>query len=369
MLALDDGDLCDSVRRIGVDPAVARRYDLDGIIRRNFEALATTAAARPPLQFAYSIKTNPDPAFAGEALRANLFAEVISPQELAFALSLGFGNRTIYNGPWPAWQAGAAPGIAFADSVAAFAENAHRLPDTVCGFRVRPEGISSRFGIAREDVPDAIAAIRASGRRSIALSFHVRPQDYGSRTWREIVDEVVAFGKDLERATRSRIAAFDVGGGPTPAEFDRLVAAGDLTWLISTVTLELPSTEAIYLEPGQAVATPCAVYVAPVLERRSRSVVIAAGYPEVSQIRTFPHRVLGIYDDGTVQLLRDGTDCILGRTCLEYDIVRNDVRLPAQLDSLRAVVIADAGAYDSSMAFGFGLGGNKQRDELGVARR
>ncbi len=369
MLALDDADLRNAVRRLAVDPAIAGRYRLDQVIERNFAALAKMAEMRPPLQFGYSVKTNPDRAFVAAARSAGLFAEVISPQELALALEFGFGTRTIYNGPWPAWRAGASPGIVFADSLQAFNENARRLPDALCGLRVRPARIESRFGVTREQLGEVIQAVRAAQRSRIAVSFHVRPEDYGDRSWRDIVQEVAAFGRELERNASARIVAFDAGGGRTPGDFDQGIAAGDLAWLAQTITTELSAVEAIYMEPGQAVATPCAVYVAPVLERRPGEAIVAAGYPEVSQIHAFPHRVLAIHADGEVEMLQTGADRILGRTCLEYDVIRNDVHLPSSMESVVAIVVADAGAYDSSMAFSFSLGGNKKRDDLGAPGR
>jgi diaminopimelate decarboxylase len=91
-------------------------------------------------------------------------------------------------------------------------------------------------------------------------------------------------------------------------------------------------------------------------------VVVDAGYPDVPQIGTFPHRVLALVDGG-VRLLPPGNDRILGCTCLEYDVIRDGVRLPARIDRLQAIVVADAGAYDTSMSFDFARAGNKRFDD------
>ncbi len=368
MLVLDDDDLRDAIRRLGIDPARPGRYRLDNVIRRNFEALSASMQLRSPLQFAYSVKTNPDPAFLTAARAAGLYAEVIGPQELALAHEFGFANNTIYNGPYPAWQAGALPGMIFADSLEAFVENARRFSDGITGLRVRPAGIMSRFGVPHENVADAAAAIRTTGRTAVGVSFHVRPEDYAERTWRDVVEDALLFSLQIERTTRARVIAFNVGGGRTPLEFDRSIAAGDLAWLIRTVTSALPAIQVIFSEPGQAVATPCGIYVAPVLERRRHEVVVNAGYPELSQIRTFDHRVLGVFKNDEIALLPKGEERILGRTCLEYDVIRDEVRLPDDADALQAIVIADAGAYDYSMAFNFALGGNSERNDPGVRR-
>ncbi len=369
MLVLDDPDLCDAVRRLTIDPGQSRRYRLDDVLRRNFAALATTARLRSPLHFAYSVKTNPDAAFVSAARDAGLYAEVISPQELALAREFGFGNKTIYNGPWPAWRAGASPGIAFADSLEAFAGNTRHLNDTLPGLRVRPRHIPSRFGVAPDETNDIAEVVRQSGCDALGVSFHVRPEDYGTRSWREIVEEVLDFASEIERVTRARVVSFNIGGGRTPLEFDRGVAGGDLAWLTRVTTQALPALQTLFAEPGQAVATPCMVLVTPVLEHRKNEIVVASGYPEVSQIRTYAHRVLAVFDDGSIELMETGYDRILGRTCLEYDIIRDNIGLPRRAERLIAIVIADVGAYDFSMAFEFAGGGNKERDDFGVHRR
>lgn len=366
MLVLDDDDLCTAVRGLKLDYRARGRHALYDVARRNVQALGQFEALRAPLRFAYSVKTNPDRALLEMFCDAGLYAEVISPEELTLALSLGFGLRTIYNGPHPAWRAEGIPGIVFSDSAQSFAENARRLEGTLVGIRVRPPGIQSRFGVGEDELRDVYHAIRSTGRRSVGVSMHVRPQDFRGRRWREVVAGAIELARAIERHARTRVTAFDVGGGNTPVEFDRALASGDFAWLLREVTLALPYTNAVFAEPGQAIVTPTAVFVAPVLEiRRHRGrtdVVVDAGYPELPQVTTFPHRVLAVAGDD-VRLLGEGRDRILGRTCLEYDILRDHIRLPSDARALQAVVIADVGAYDASMGFDFARGGNRAIDE------
>ena len=202
------------------------------------------------------------------------------------------------------------------------------------------------------------------------MSLHVRPEDYGGRSWRQIVAHALEFARTLEERCRVKVTAFDVGGGKSPVEFDRAIAAGDFAWLLRESLAALPYAHAVFAEPGQAVVTPIEFMVAPVLEIRREGgrtdVVVDAGYPDLPQIRTYEHRVLAIVN-GDVHLLGKGTDRILGCTCLEYDVIRDDVRLPARLEHLQAIVVADAGAYDTSMGFEFARGGNRAVDDrIGV---
>ncbi len=370
MLVLDDDDLRSAVRSLAFDPLRRGRYALDGVLRRNVQALVTLQDLRHPLRFAYSVKTNPDRELLTLVCEAGLYAEVISPQELQLAIELGFENRTIYNGPQPAWRSSESPGIVFADSIEAYLENLRRLEGSLIGVRVRPPGVSSRFGIDESQLPALCEAIRSSGRRTLGISLHVRPQDFDGRNWRDIVGLAIDLARQVERRTRARVTAFDVGGGKTPLEFDRAFARGDFAWLLRETALALPYTHAIFAEPGQAVVTPGHVFVAPVLEIRRADgrtdVVVDAGYPDLPQITTFPHRVLAVCERNgryDVELLEPGNDCVLGCTCLEYDIIRKDVRLPHDLDRLRALIVADVGAYDVSMGFDFARGGNNVRHE------
>ncbi|MBV8639391.1 MAG: hypothetical protein JO322_15025 [Candidatus Eremiobacteraeota bacterium] len=370
MLALDNDALRAAVSRVRPDPARRARYFLYDILRRNFRALAAVESLRPPLRFAYSVKTNPDGELLECANDAGLYAEVIGPQELDLAHRLGFGSRTVYNGPHPAWRAGDVPGVIFSDSPESFAENARRVEGALVGIRVRPPGVASRFGIAESQLDDIVTAIRSSGRRTTGVSLHVRPQDFGNRSWRQIVASGIDFAREIEKRTGAKVTAFDVGGGKTPVEFDQSLAAGDFAWLLRETLAALAYAHAIFAEPGQAVVTPGAFFVAPVLEIRrydgAADVVVDAGYPDLPQIHTFPHRVLALAGND-VALLERGNDRILGCTCLEYDVIRDDVRLPAHLDALEAIVIADAGAYDHSMSFDFARGGNRPVDErIGV---
>lgn len=370
MLALDDDALRAAVSRVNPDPARRARYLLYDVLRRNVQALAVVESLRPPLRFAYSVKTNPDRDLLEIVREAGLYAEVISPQELELVTRLGFADRTIYNGPYPAWRTNEAPAIVFSDSPEAFAENSRRLEGPLVGVRVRPAGVTSRFGITEEQLDDVCDAIRATARRTTGVSLHVRPEDFGRHSWRAIVASAIEYARYIEAKSGARVTAFDVGGGKTPVEFDRSLAAGDFAWLLRETHVALPYASDVFAEPGQAVVTPGAFVVAPVLEIRRSSgvtdVVVDAGYPDLPQIRTFAHRVLALVD-GEPVLLEPGGDRILGCTCLEYDVIRDDVRLPARLDALEAIVIADAGAYDDSMSFDFARGGNTAVDDrIGV---
>jgi diaminopimelate decarboxylase len=58
-------------------------------------------------------------------------------------------------------------------------------------------------------------------------------------------------------------------------------------------------------------------------------------------------------------LLRPGADAILGRTCMETDIVATGVEIPAGVRAADVLVVTDVGAYDTSKSYAFGRGDNR----------
>jgi diaminopimelate decarboxylase len=55
-----------------------------------------------------------------------------------------------------------------------------------------------------------------------------------------------------------------------------------------------------------------------------------------------------------------GPDRLLGRTCLEYDLI-DGMRFPPDLAPGDRLLITDTGSYDHSMAFNFARGGGRHR--------
>jgi len=345
------------VRRGG---GTRRRVLLPSIVESVFARAARLASSYPVLRLAYSVKTNPAPALLHAAHRSGFLAEVIGPQELDHARACGFGDeQLLYNGPYPAHECAHAPEVIFADSLEAFVAAAQRFPHSTVGIRLCPPGIYSRFGVAFARIDELSDVIRGARRSEIGISFHVRPQDYGGYDFHGLAEAVAGYGAELERRSGAVVSIFDAGGGKRPSAFDDEVRRGALDSLISLVRARLEHVRTIILEPGQALATSCEALIAPILEvRRSHDgvteVVVDAGYPDVPQIRTFPHRIFQFSGDKP-RLARPGGGRVLGHTCLEYDVLGEGI----DLDGLRAgdsIAIADAGAYDASMSFQFARG-------------
>ena len=70
-----------------------------------------------------------------------------------------------------------------------------------------------------------------------------------------------------------------------------------------------------------------------------------------------PHRIL--HRDsrtGAWRALRRGKTRLLGRLCMEHDIVARGVELPEGARAGDVLVFCDAGGYDRSMSYVFGRG-------------
>jgi diaminopimelate decarboxylase len=70
-----------------------------------------------------------------------------------------------------------------------------------------------------------------------------------------------------------------------------------------------------------------------------------------------PHRIL--HQDartGEWRALRRGKTLLLGRLCMEHDILARNIELPPGARAGDVLVFCDAGGYDRSMSYVFGRG-------------
>ncbi len=307
---------------------------------------------------ATSVKTNPEPKLLAVGRRHGAYAEVISPGEVALALQAGFtSHQIIYNGPLRC-KASMIPGpaaFAFADSIEALNCYLDDAVADVTGIRIRPAGVQSRFGVPIACSAEIGRLLQRFRPKRFALSFHVRPQDYGGRTWSQLASTVIAAGVELSEKTGTPIVALDGGGGWTPSSLDELLDT-ELARVAQAIHTHLPFVRQLILEPGQAIATPTEALLTTVVEVRQRhafkDVVVDATVALLPMIEAYQHRIYAIVENKPT-LLQDGPDRILGCACLENDILARGVTLPNSLAEGDRIIIADCGSYDASMAFAF----------------
>lgn len=325
---------------------------------------------------AYSIKTNPSIELLECAVRNGLAAETISQDEIRLALSNGFApDRVILNGPAPLTPSPAGdPGrlkAIFADSIEDFQMILTAIQKGKCtlpsclGFRIRPGNIPSRFGIPVVSEAEmrmfceCVAQVPPDCR--LGMQVHFASSVIGLNGWESMAHSLVELCLQLRLRIRRPIAVLDFGGGWTPQQWEDLFKLQYIARLMEHAK-EIETTDEIILEPGKALAQPCYLLVSRVVSvrrgptTRIREIVCDCSIAEIPDLVSYPHRFL-LYRQQTSELsfLPNGSVPVLGRLCMEHDIIAY-LEVPPDMAVGDYFIVLDVGAYDSSMRFPFGQG-------------
>jgi diaminopimelate decarboxylase len=374
-------------REAAVQPAGSLRTAVDGVRHaadtphvhaadpwpswKRLAASIRAAGGACPIEIAYSVKTDPDPALLRAARAHGFLAEAISAAELRGALDAGFaGEAIILNGPaklWPPPRGPLRTYAAFADSLgelsalAAMAASG-ALTARYLGPRLRPPSIASRFGVRLEDF-DTFSGLVATLRdlppeQALGLHFHWASSEAGHEAWFQTVASTLEWGRALQELTGRAIGCLDLGGGWQPDDFESALLPR-LPALVDRCAAELGALDAIVLEPGRALVQPLHVVEAAVLELRdrgaAREIVVDASLAEIPRANVYPHRLLSRSRDGDGWLQWGrGPDRVLGRLCMEDDVLRTGIAVPDEVGAGTRILIADSGGYDRSMSYRFG---------------
>jgi diaminopimelate decarboxylase len=324
---------------------------------------------------AYSIKTNPDERLISLARESGFLAEAISLLEVQKALKIGFKpEQVVLNGPGKWWPEGLMPKApihaVFCDSnadlrrVVAGMER-KELQAKIVGVRLRTPNIGSRFGIPL-DTPEALKRLVQSIELlprdcDFGVHFHMASSNVGVRQWWHLYESMLRWCRSIETLTGRRIKCLDVGGGWFPDDWhgdsgDQFASA------IGRARNFLPFVEQIISEPGKAMAQPSMALAMRLLEIEEtddeiKEAVVDGSIAELPMHFFQPHRILHLNArTGEWQPLKRGKTQLLGRLCMEHDIVATNVELPEGARAGDVLVFCDAGAYDRSMSYVFGRG-------------
>ena len=319
------------------------------------------------VRYAYSLKTSPDAEYLALARKAGMLAECISLLEVRRALETGWApDEIVLNGPgkwWPAEEQ-AVDGLraVFCDSI----EELERLAsskrnDALWGVRLRVPGLGSRFGVPVDEPAMferlCAAVSRLPAGRSFGVHVHMASTLVGLGHWRDVVESAVVWASMIESTTGKRVRALDLGGGYHPDDFARVPFA-DVARFASE---SLPELGEVWVEPGRALTQSTMAVVTRVLDARRRDgtleeVVVDACIAELPLAAAYPHRIFRVAGDRAVPVGR-GKVRLLGRICMEDDVLSMGLDLPDTLSVGDSLVICDAGAYERSMSYAFGRGG------------
>jgi diaminopimelate decarboxylase len=345
---------------------------------RSFSQLAAAArtASCPgcEVRVAYSIKTNPDERFIGLARDAGFLAEAISELEVAKALALGFlPGQVILNGPakgWPSPIRAHPIHAIFCDSIEELrqiVQRAARGEDLaeIIGVRLRGPQTISRFGIpiaSHEIFNEMIELLRALPRAfRLGCHFHIASNFFGVEQWWRLYDSSLRCAKAIESCADRTVECVDIGGGWFPDDFENDLVP-KLGSAVRQARKALASLHEFVLEPGKAMVQHSMAVAVRVLEvRRHRGlpeeIVVDGSIAELPLASQYPHRILQRdYKTGEWQPMARGKARILGRLCMEDDILAPNVHPRADIAEGELLAICDAGAYESSMAYTFGRG-------------
>lgn len=337
-----------------------------------FKLMRGLAAKRRPVRLspAYSIKTNPDRRLMEAALKAGFRAEGISMEELLWAREVGFRYEDmVYNGPVPLVEKhleGQAIHVVFADSIESFVRLCKLRPLVAknIGLRLRPFDVNSRFGLQMESLEQfkaIAAAVREHLPAEVGFGIHQHHQSSitGQKLWLRQTQAFLEQARTLENICGRKVSICDIGGGWTSESFQSFVA-DLLPRLLGDIQNVLSQVQEVIVEPGKAICEQSQVLVSRVLERRGeghvREVVADACLAELPLAVDFARNVYHLTPAGKLTKLTSGVGRILGRVCMEHDILANGILLPAETREGDFLIFSHAGAYEASMSYRFGTG-------------
>jgi diaminopimelate decarboxylase len=323
----------------------------------------------------YSIKTNPDERLIKLALDNGFYAECISLLEVQKALEVGFRpDQVILNGPAKWWPEGLMPKermhAFFCDSIADLertltAMEAGEMQSKHVGIRIRTPNVVSRFGIPL-DSPATFRKLVEGVKRlptdtAFGVHFHMASDRIGVSQWWHLFESMLKWCRSIEKLTGRTIEVLDMGGGWFPDDWhsDDESKFGKA---VETVKAMLPGVRQIVSEPGKAMAQPSMALAMRILEIQEHEddyveAVVDASIAELPMYFFYPHRMLRkCSTTGELTPLGRGKTHLMGRLCMEHDIVASNVQLPEGTKAGDLLIFCDAGGYDRSMSYVFGRG-------------
>jgi diaminopimelate decarboxylase len=347
----------------------------EGLFKRAADRAHRLSTNEVQVVSGYSIKTNPDERLIKLALDNGFYAECISLLEVKKALEVGFRpDQVILNGPAKWWPEGLMPKermhAFFCDSIADLdrtveAMEARVMSSKHVGVRIRTPNVTSRFGIPL-DSPATFRKLVESVKRlpadtAFGVHFHMASSNIGVAQWWHLFESMLKWCRSIEKLTGRTIEVLDMGGGWFPDDWHS-DDESKFSKAVETVKAMLPSVRQIVSEPGKAMAQPSMALAMRILEIQEHEddyveAVVDASIAELPMYFFYPHRMLRkCSETGELTPLGRGKTHLMGRLCMEHDIVAANVELPEGTKAGDLLIFCDAGGYDRSMSYVFGCG-------------
>ncbi len=158
----------------------------------------------------------------------------------------------------------------------------------------------------------------------------------GIGQWRHLFRSMLGWCGSVEALSGRVIECLDMGGAWFPGD-SQIADRFSLQEVITDVKQNLSSVKELISEPGKAIAQPSFGLAMTVLEIRrylegSTEVVMDGSIAELPMHHFQPHRILSQNKkSGEWRALRRGKSMLLGRLCMEHDIVASNIDLPPKI--------------------------------------
>ena len=321
--------------------------DLDGAA----SAAGAWRDAMPGALVAYAVKANPDPALLARLARDGFGFEVVGPVELALAIRAGAdASRIVVNGVGQTdadLAAALATGaLVNSESLSALDTLLHAGPGRI-GLRINPAidagahphlatgAADAKFGIARDEVPEALSRVRAAGARLESVGAHIGSDIDDPQPFQRLAELLAGVAGD------AGARGIDLGGGfhGDPAAYAKAV---------------LPAVEdgmSVIVEPGRSIVADAGWLLARVVRVQARGhLVLDAGMTELIRPMLYgAHHPVTLIAPGT-RLSAAGPWTLSGPICEAGDLLARDVDLGPDAGEGALLAIGSAGAYGLAMA-------------------
>jgi diaminopimelate decarboxylase len=233
------------------------------------------------------------------------------------------------------------------------------------GIRIRTPNITSRFGIPLDSPTTFGKLVAAVGRlptdSAFAVHFHMASSHVGVAQWWHLFESMLKWCRSIQRLTGRTIEMLDIGGGWYPDDWhsDETTKFAKAVELVRAM---LPEVRQIASEPGKAMAQPSMALAMRILEIQHHEedhveAVVDASIAELPLHFWQPHRMVRkCGTTGELQPIGRGKTHLMGRLCMEHDIIATNVQLPEGTRAGDLLIFCDAGGYDRSMSYVFGRG-------------
>lgn len=322
----------------------------------------------------YSFKTNYVPALCKIAKEAGCYAEVVSEMEYSLAKRIGF-DKIIFNGPIKKAES---LKNALADNAIINLDSYYELDtimeykiehpnDIICvGLRLNidltdEDGASKiqcglrvgRFGFSEEMLAEIIPMLYENGIKIISLHGHTSSSDRAVANYRIITEQMLQI---CEKFALSDLLYFDIGGGFFGAAAKGMNVSNkpnysDYANCILDICLSnkwfMQIKPTIVIEPGISVVANVFSYVSKIFQMKyiagQRFFTTDGTVFDVKPTlhnNSLPYKFYAKVNDIVTCKAN-----LVGSTCMEKDVILNDVEVPLSIDYGDYVKIDGVGAY------------------------